>query len=197
MDPSAKAPLGPQLSDQREDMRKRKRESEDPEEPRKRSRETIVFSQGPNQQVLEDSNSVKRANKRTREDSEEDNCVKKIKLSPGQREDLDSAGKQCEGPIVISSSSSCFSKEKRCNCITIDDSPSDGQNAAVADPSGQQRVQSERVTISSRDSSSAKDRASASPSCEGTSSKLLTEVNSSDHYSKVENVDMTQTLLLI
>ncbi|KAM3605426.1 uncharacterized protein V6R79_025545 [Siganus canaliculatus] len=192
MDPSAKAPLGSQLSDQKEDTRERKQESEDPEEPRKTSRDTLSSSQGPSQQVLEDSNPVKRGNKRAREDSEEDHHVKKIKLGPSQGEDLTSqTGKQPEGPILISSSSSCFSKEKRCTCIIIDDSPSEGQNcsnAAVADSSGQQRVQSEVVTISSRDSFSGKDRVTASASCEGTSSKLskLSEVKTNDHYSKVE-----------
>ncbi|KAM3608360.1 uncharacterized protein V6R79_023772 [Siganus canaliculatus] len=139
MDPSAKAPLGSQLPDQGEDTRKRKRESEDPEEPRKRSRETLSFSQGPSQRTLEDSDTVKRGNKRKREDSE-----------------LANNGQNCS-------------------------------NAAVADPSGRQGAESEIVIISSRDSSCAKDQTNASLPCEGTSSSnLVTEVKSSDHYSKVE-----------
>ncbi|KAM3592763.1 uncharacterized protein V6R79_024642 [Siganus canaliculatus] len=149
------------------DMRKRKRESEDQEEPSKISRKTPSFSQAPSQLMFEDSNTAKTSGKRPLEDSEEGERIKRRKLSPSPEEECEEKrASGTERPISRSSKSSCLTDEKCCTLVPIVDLPRDGQNvvgSVTADEGGEQAECDRQLTDSSSDSSCCSDE----DSCEG------------------------------
>ncbi|KAM3595887.1 uncharacterized protein V6R79_004591 [Siganus canaliculatus] len=153
MDSSTKPSLGCQLSYPREDSsnaRKKKQESEGPEELRKKSRETSSLPQGPSQQFkdlrtqFKDSTTERTSRKRDREDTEEREHAKRLKLSPSGEDRSEDEGYVSGKRPDTETVSNCCSRDN-CSLVTHDDSPEEDQeNSNPRDLDGYKRFSSSR-----------------------------------------------------